>query len=804
MALLTSLIVNDTGNLTLPVGSNSNRPSTTPTVVQWTNTGTQAVSVLTGSATTTSTSWTCPNGVTSIEVLVVAGGGAGGWHYGGGGGAGGVVYNSAFPVTPSTTYSVTVGQGGAGSSSARNNGGNSVFSTLTAVGGGGGGSQTIGTAGLAGGSGGGGSYSSGGGIAGTATAGQGNPGGQSNYPDNVNYGNAGSGGGGAGGRGFPAPADGTDSGGNGGSGVVYSITGSAVGYAGGGGGGTGGYNIGSRQPGMGTHGAGSGGTYNAGAGTAGVAGTGGGGGGGAGGSTPSHTGSTQGGGSGTVVIRYNVSSDATYTDPRGQIRYNTVTNTIEAFKNNNWQPTGLATDIVTTGLVALYDAARYGSGTTWVDLTNNGNDLTLVNAPTYNSSNGGYFTFNGSSQRASKTSFTGLDANPTYTFAAWVKIGNGANGSGTDLPIVWYGGTGATAAIATIDQKGMNFASMHYADDLTFSNLTLTTSPWYYVAITYNSFTKLTSLYVDGQFIQSASHTNALNIGTATFNIGGGTSGSGYFWSGSVAVTQVYSRLLTLPEIQQNFNAQVPRFRANNQVYSQIIDSADVVKRPVIAALTNCILHLDAGDASSNPSINGSAPTTKWYDMARGMHGDFSGIPGKSIDNGGYFSFGQSQHCKYDYFQNVMNNKNQTLEAWVYPTQNSTDSYVISIGTAGTGGGRGIRAVSGYWSAVGFGSSDQDFNDFGASCDNNAWQHVVACWSGDSNCRIRFYKNGVEFAGTKNLGNINGNVWAVGCTSWASDAKWGGRIAVARIYNKALTAEEVIQNFNAQRGRFGI
>jgi hypothetical protein len=104
---------------------------------------------------------------------------------------------------------------------------------------------------------------------------------------------------------------------------------------------------------------------------------------------------------------------------------------------------------------------------------------------------------------------------------------------------------------------------------------------------------------------------------------------------------------------------------------------------------------------------------------------------------------------------------------------------------------------------VGYGSSDQDFNSI-ASADNNAWQHVVACWSGDSNCRIRFYKNGVEFASTKILGNINGNVWAVGCTSWASDSKWGGRIAVVRIYNKALTAEEVIQNFNAQRGRFGI
>jgi hypothetical protein len=33
---------------------------------------------------------------------------------------------------------------------------------------------------------------------------------------------------------------------------------------------------------------------------------------------------------------------------------------------------------------------------------------------------------------------------------------------------------------------------------------------------------------------------------------------------------------------------------------------------------------------------------------------------------------------------------------------------------------------------------------------------------------------------------------------------WVGRIAIIQAYNKALTATEVSQNFNAQKGRFGL
>ena len=89
----------------------------------------------------------CPAGVTVAEVLVVGGGGGGGafatnsgplLRVAGGGGGGEVVIGTV-PVTPGTSYTVTVGTGGAGgiaASAAGGNGGNSSFGTLvTAYGG---------------------------------------------------------------------------------------------------------------------------------------------------------------------------------------------------------------------------------------------------------------------------------------------------------------------------------------------------------------------------------------------------------------------------------------------------------------------------------------------------------------------------------------------------------------------------------------------------------------------------------------------------------------------------------------------
>ena len=106
------------GNTKLPVGTILQRPN--QTIIQWTNTGSQAYSVLQGTTPTlTNTTWTCPTGVYQVSALVVAGGGGGGSA--GGGGAGGVIYTNSYNVTPGTQYTVTVGAGGAAATTSSTN-----------------------------------------------------------------------------------------------------------------------------------------------------------------------------------------------------------------------------------------------------------------------------------------------------------------------------------------------------------------------------------------------------------------------------------------------------------------------------------------------------------------------------------------------------------------------------------------------------------------------------------------------------------------------------------------------------------
>ena len=185
----------------------------------------------------------------TVEVLVVAGGGGGGMDMGGGGGGGGVISNTSYSVTSGTGITVTVGAGGTGAPAAgtsaqgyqnghqyptsATNGGNSVFGTLTAIGGGYGGSSYYGYTpnyglGGSGGSGGGSSgYTAGATTTGASgTAGQGNKGGNAGGGSYYS-----GGGGGAASAGIDGPNQP-----NGGSGVLNSILGVPYYWGGGGGG----------------------------------------------------------------------------------------------------------------------------------------------------------------------------------------------------------------------------------------------------------------------------------------------------------------------------------------------------------------------------------------------------------------------------------------------------------------------------------------------------------------------------------------------------------------------------------------
>jgi hypothetical protein len=153
MANLLNTTISGTGHITVPTANTFQRtPEVITTIVRWTTSG---FTVLRGNTpTASSSSWTAPANVFSVEVLAVGGGGGGSNDHGGGGGGGGVVYNANFAVTPGTPYAISVANGGAGGPAYRSNalglggsGGNTTFSTITAYGGGPGGSYSNGGAG---------------------------------------------------------------------------------------------------------------------------------------------------------------------------------------------------------------------------------------------------------------------------------------------------------------------------------------------------------------------------------------------------------------------------------------------------------------------------------------------------------------------------------------------------------------------------------------------------------------------------------------------------------------------------------
>ena len=217
----------------------------------------------------------------TVEYLIVGGGGAGGQDFAGGGGGGGFL--TGHLKLNAQSYTATVGAGATRPTSSGQNkqGSNSSFASLTAVGGGGGTGSAVGeNTGRDGGSGGGGSLTY---RAGTGIIGQGHQGGTNTSSTGP------SGGGGAGGEGGAT--------GIGGPGRGSSITGTLSYYAGGGGGGTSTTGTSATAGGLGGGGAGSvayqDSTQNGGTNT-----------GGGGGGYYGSWGGAGNGGSGIVVVRY--------------------------------------------------------------------------------------------------------------------------------------------------------------------------------------------------------------------------------------------------------------------------------------------------------------------------------------------------------------------------------------------------------------------------------------------------------------------------------------------------------------------
>ena len=220
--------------------------------------------------------------------------------------------------------------------------------------------------------------------------------------------------------------------------------------------------------------------------------------------------------------------------------------------------------IVTDGLVLCLDAnakrSYSGSGSTWYDLTTNGNNATIVNA-TYNSN--GYFTFDGTGDYMTCTTATGwtsltdmcafVVARPTtisrrhYLFDSRYDGSNLGFGLGLDS-----------------DNSPFHFANDSTGYDEPSSPTTFSTNNFFIFGL----FRQGNSIQIlDSDSVTKITPSLAANtLGTGSLTPGGYTIGvyknlsDTYTWVGDIAAVWIYNRVLSQAECTQNYNAMKSRF----------------------------------------------------------------------------------------------------------------------------------------------------------------------------------------------------------------------------------------------------
>ena len=161
---------------------------------------------------------------------------------------------------------------------------------------------------------------------------------------------------------------------------------------------------------------------------------------------------------------------------------------------------------------------------------------------------------------------------------------------------------------------------------------------------------------------------------------------------------------------------------------------------------------------------------------------------------------------------------NFTIEAVLYIPSDITTStghykgVVVKKGASGANAGMSIYYNTGHqkflWSTANGSSSVERFttNTFGSLL--GTYIHVVMIRDSSVTNNGHFYINGVQEAITSggSLMNVDNNYnLLVGASSTLYSPYFlEGNVPLAKIYNKALTAAEVQQNFNAYKNRFNI
>ena len=467
----------------------------------------------------------------------------------------------------------------------------------------------------------------------------------------------------------------------------------------------------------------------------------------------------------------------------------------------------------------------------WTDKSGNGNNTTIFGTPnsTYGTINSvKAMWFNGSSGTYGLFSNTGATVSgfvvgtmnsATATYGRMIALGNnpGNDDSGTlQCPFL----------LRHIGNQA--FSTRRFQTNYTYSSYTYDAP--FLASIIYDGTNG--NLYVNGSTIVQFGSTG--NFGYSNYSVGCGiysiSANTVDTWAGFVGEVILYRSALTTPQRQQvegylawkwGLQTSLPPTHPYKNSTPNILNAlgisrpANVLPIPSIACFpirtyflvtADLMLHVDAGNPASYP---GSGST--WYDLTTsGLNVTLYGSPTYSSANGGYIAFTPSS-SQYGGTSGTYNSSTAltrwTTEAWHYYTNTFAGnlSAIICSTYAGNvnfalgspvGGAAGKNLAAAYFAGAWYYTSSS------YSLPSVGWYHIVGTYDGTN---LKLYVNNVltqTQASAVTPGFGGGEIRLM--RRWDSGDYWGGYLAIARIYKRALSADEVNTNYQVSKARFGL
>jgi hypothetical protein len=214
------------------------------------------------------------------------------------------------------------------------------------------------------------------------------------------------------------------------------------------------------------------------------------------------------------------------------------------------------------------------------------------------------------------------------------------------------------------------------------------------------------------------------------------------------------------------------------------------------------VLNLDASD--KNSYVNGS---TTWYDLSGyNSHMTLVNTPTFVVGNGGdsYLSFNGSDEYGSTTVQvpDTTTGDRCCFECFCYGPMN-TNSMLMAWGVT-------VHDIFINAGGIGFNTYNGDAYGIATGPITNKWIHLAINFYRGDYTLGSIYLNSTQqpltfFSGTQITGNARFAGGVLRIAAGGDNNYWGvWRFNTVKVYNRALSAQEVLQNYNAQKSRFGL